>query len=283
VLTFFDDFSKRVFVYFLKSKSEVTEKCVELKNMVENQTGSKIKILRSDNGSEYVNKEMAKFLKSNGIIHQTTNVYTPQQNGVAERMNRTLVEKAKCFLIDLGLKKSFWAEALNTAAYIINSSNVNNENKTLNEVFFDKKPDLSDLKLFGSKVMVLISKPKRRKWDKNSQEKFFVGYDETTKGYHCVDGKTGLITLSRDVFFLESTEDNTLSFTSDKSEDQDNSLTTKREPKEEPAVADLDLESTSRQSTMDYEQTFSPVVRHTPIRTLIAMAVKNNLNLHQME
>jgi transposase InsO family protein len=97
--------SKKVFVYYLKSKSAVCEKFIEFKNMIEKQTESKIKILRTDNGTEYVNKQMETFLKKNGIIHQTTNVYTPQQNGVAERMNRTLVERAKCLLFDAGLKK----------------------------------------------------------------------------------------------------------------------------------------------------------------------------------
>lgn len=87
---------------------------------VENKTGIKIKSLRSDNGKEFINKEMANILKQSGIRHQTTVPYTPQQNGMAERMNRTIVEKARCMLFGDNLGISFWAEAVSTAVYSIN-------------------------------------------------------------------------------------------------------------------------------------------------------------------
>ncbi len=114
MLTFMDDASRKVFVYFLKSEFCAIFK--DFKTLVENQTGKKIKVLRSDNGTEYVNKELEQFLKSSGIIP------TPEQNGTAERMNCTNVEKARCILFDAGLGKHFWAEAVNAAAYIINRS-----------------------------------------------------------------------------------------------------------------------------------------------------------------
>ena len=76
--------------------------------------------MRSDNGTEYVNLRMMNFMKSNGILHQTSVPFNPEQNGMAERMNRTIVEKARCLLIDSCLGKRFWAEAVNTAVYLIN-------------------------------------------------------------------------------------------------------------------------------------------------------------------
>lgn len=96
--TFIDDKTKKTFVYFLNGKNEVMSKFKEFKSLVENQTGYKIKVLRSDNGKEYVNTNMEVFLKQCGIWHQLTAAYTPQQNGVAERANRPIVERARAML-----------------------------------------------------------------------------------------------------------------------------------------------------------------------------------------
>lgn len=227
ILTFTDDFSKKVFVYFLKAKSEVLDTFIEFKNLVENQTGKQmknvisniteddaeapkmrgksIKKLRTDNGREYLSNDFVKFCKANGIHHQLTNVYTPQQNGVAERMNRTLVEKAKCLLFDAKLPKCYWAEATNMAAYLINKSVNSTGIHTPDEIFFGKKPDLTNLKIFGSSVMVYVPKEKRKKWDQKAEKLIFVGYDDNTKGYRCINGDTRKLTISRDVKFLEDT------------------------------------------------------------------------------
>ena len=90
--------------------------------MVTNLTGLKIQTLRSDNGGEYTSNEFAKFCASKGIVHQFTNPYTPEQNGVSERLNRTLIESGKSMLFHAGLPLSFWAEAVNTATYLHNRS-----------------------------------------------------------------------------------------------------------------------------------------------------------------
>lgn len=108
IVTFVDDYSKKVHVQFMRGKNEVFQK-LDFEALVENQTCKKIKILRSDNGKEYVSNEFEFFCNNNGIRHELSTPYTPQQNGVAERMNRTLVEKAKCLLFDAKLKKGFWA------------------------------------------------------------------------------------------------------------------------------------------------------------------------------
>lgn len=122
ILTFVDDFSRKVFVFFLRKKSQVFETFVDFKTFVENQTERKIKILRTDNGLEYLSNAFDSYCRSHGILHQLTNVYTPQQNGTAERMNRMLIEKARCMLFDADLSNCYWAEACNMATYIINRS-----------------------------------------------------------------------------------------------------------------------------------------------------------------
>lgn len=204
-LTFIDDFTRKYFVYFLKCKSEVLEKFKEFKQLVENQTDKKIKIIRSDNGTEYCGNDFQSFCKKSGIQHQTSNTYTPQQNGVAERANRTIVERAKCMLFDADLKKSFWAEAVHTAVYIINRS-VNSVliNQTPEELWSGSKVNIGEMRIFGSPVMVHVPKQKRAKWDPKSKKLLFVGYDDNIKGFRCIDPTTKKITVSRDVVFLES-------------------------------------------------------------------------------
>ena len=117
-VSFIDDYSRKAFVYFIAFKDQAYEKFSDFKNLVENQTGHQIKILRSDQGGEYVNRNFQQYLRQNGIQHQTTAPYTPQQNGVAERFNRTVVEMGRTMLHTANLPYDFWAEAINTATYI---------------------------------------------------------------------------------------------------------------------------------------------------------------------
>lgn len=210
VLTFVDDFSKKLFVYFLKAKSETFSKFKMFKNLVENQTERKIKTLRSDNGTEYRSKEFEKFCEENGIRHQYTTPYTPQQNGVAERINRTIVERAKCLLFDANLPKYFWAEATNMAVYLMNRTISASTGKVPEETFSKKRIDLSNLRIFGTRAMVHVPKEKRKKWDPKSTQLTFVGYDEETKGFRCINRDTNTLIISRDVIFHENAPTNSI-------------------------------------------------------------------------
>lgn len=223
ILTFVDDYSRKVFCYFLHSKSDVFDKFIELKNLVERQLERKIKNVRTDNGTEYVNKKFEEYFKLNGIQHQLTAPYTPEQNGVAERMNRTIIEKARCLLYDANLPKNYWAEAVNMSVYLINRSvNTNSMEKTPEEIWTNKKIDVSKIKLFGSEVMVHIPKEKRQKWDYKSQKLIFVGYEENSKAYRCIDKATRKLTISRDVIFLEKVNnDMNIEFNTDEVRDND--------------------------------------------------------------
>lgn len=111
-VSFIDDFSRKAFVYPLKSKSDVFSNFVNFKNRVENETGMKIKNFRRDNGKEFDNGQFDKLFAQHGIKREKSVRYRPQQNGVAERYNRTIMEKARCMLIDAKLTKEFWAEAV---------------------------------------------------------------------------------------------------------------------------------------------------------------------------
>ena len=119
-VTFIDDSTRKVWVYFLKNKSDVLSTFVKWKAEVENQTGARVKCLRSDNGGEYNSKEFTNYYAAHGIRMEKTIPNTPQQNGVAERMNRTLNERARSMRLHASLPKFFWADAISTAAYLIN-------------------------------------------------------------------------------------------------------------------------------------------------------------------
>lgn len=202
-----DDYTRMCFVYFLKSKDEVFKCFQEFKQMVENQKGKKIKIFRTDNGGEFCSNNFEIFLKNCGIIHQTTNPYTPQQNGLSERMNRTIVERARCLLYDAKAHKKLWAEAVNTAVYIRNRCIAAGlENKTPYEMWHGRKPNLGHMKIFGSTAMVQIPNVKRNKFDKKAEKMILVGYGQNTKGYRLYNPLTNAVVTSRDVMVLEGLE-----------------------------------------------------------------------------
>lgn len=149
LLTFIDDKSKKCFTYFLSKKSEVPKYFLDFKRMAETQTGEKIKIVRSDGGGEYINNVMDNICKEHGIIHQSSLPYTLEQNGTAERFNRSLVERARCMLMNAKLPKTFWAEALNTSAYILNRSPHRGLSKCPEDLWSGKKPTASHMRIFG--------------------------------------------------------------------------------------------------------------------------------------
>jgi transposase InsO family protein len=203
ILTFLDDHSRKVFVYFLKRKSEVSEYTKNFISLVETQTGDKVKVLRSDNGTEYVNRDLEGFLKGKGIVHQVTVPYSPQQNSCAERLNRTLLEKVRCLLYTSNLDHKFWAEAAGTAAHLINvSPSKRLSGKTPEEAWTGKKVSLKHLRVFGCEAYAHIDKVKRNKLEPKSKRCIFLGYE--TNGYRLYDLAKNLVFRSRDVVFNET-------------------------------------------------------------------------------
>ena len=150
-LSIIDDKTRKVWLYFLRTKDETFDKFCEWKELVENQVDRKIKCLRTYNGLEFCNTKFDRYCKTHGIGRHRTCVYTPQQNGVAERMNRTIMEKVRCLLIEFGLDESFWAEAAATVAYIINRSPASAiDHNVPEELWLNRKPGYKHLKRFCS-------------------------------------------------------------------------------------------------------------------------------------
>ena len=204
-VTFIDDSTRKLWVYFLKKKSEVFDTFRKWKAMVENETGLKIKRMRSNNGGEYRDNKFREFCANNGIKMEKTVPMTPQQNGVAERMNRTLNERARSMRIHAGLPKMFWAEAVNTAAYLINRGpSIPLDGKIPKEVWSGKEVNLSHLRVFGCISYVHIDSAERSKLDAKSNKCVFVGYGDDEFGYQFWDYENRKIIRSRDVIFNEN-------------------------------------------------------------------------------
>ena len=145
------DHSRKTWIYFLKTKYEVFDRFREFKALVENLTGKKIKILCSNNGGEYTDKEFTNFCAREGIIREWTSPYNPEQNEVAKWKNMTIVGAAKAMLYDQDLPRFLWLEACNTTTYIKNRTPHKALGKTTPEsVFTRMKPEVSHLGIFGS-------------------------------------------------------------------------------------------------------------------------------------
>ncbi|KAH9727082.1 Integrase catalytic domain-containing protein [Citrus sinensis] len=182
MVTFIDDYSRRCWVYPIKKKSDVFPVFKEYKVRVELESSKKIKCLRTDNGGEYTDGEFLAFCKQEDIQRQFTVAYTPQQNGVAERINRTLIEQIRAMLRTAGLPNSFWAEAAKTACYIVNRSPSRTIGlKTAMEMWTGKPADYSYLHAFGCPVYVMYNAQERTKLDPKSRRCIFLGYADGVK------------------------------------------------------------------------------------------------------
>ena len=138
----------------------------EFIKLSQNRTDKRMKILRTDNGREYLNATLKETLDKNEIKHETSIAYYPQSNGRAEHTNRVLLEKAKCMLLDANLPNKFWAEAIATAAYLFNRSPKKClGERTPEELWTNKKPDLSNLQVFYCRAAVYTPEHKRKKMD----------------------------------------------------------------------------------------------------------------------
>jgi len=202
-------FHRRIFaleVRFLHNKSGAIQAFKKFKALVERQTGRKIKSLQSDNGREFCNDDFDKFLREKGITRRLTTPYTPQSNGIAERKNRTLMEMARCMMMQSKLPVSFWAEAVATPNYIRNRciTNVLKE-KTPFEMWHGKCPDVSHLWTFGETAYMLDKIPGKSKLDPRGIQCIFLGYDETSKGFRVRVPSKQKVTITRDIKFLNIT------------------------------------------------------------------------------
>jgi hypothetical protein len=210
-ITFTDGKSRRTMVYFLKEKTQeaVLDTLKAYKAYVKAQTGKDLKKIRADNGKEYANQAMQKYCQSIGIAFEFTAPYSPQQNGVAERLNRTIAELVRAVLIQGQLPKSLWAEAVTYICYIKNCapSRALKDDKTPDEVFWGRKPDISKLQEFGAKCWVLQQDGQRQKLDPKSRHVIFTGFSDESRAYRYFDPQTRKIRTSRNVIFEETPQE----------------------------------------------------------------------------
>lgn len=196
------DYSRFRMVYFLKEKSEVFDKTKEMLQLVKTQRGRPVKVFQCDGGKEFDNKKMRELMDSEGTKMVITNPYTPQQNGCAERSNRTIGELALTMLVSKDLPKFLWAEAVNAAVYILNRTGPSSvEGKTPYELFVEKSVHLNRFHIFGTTCWVMVPKERRKKWDAKGVEAVFVGYSEDIDGFRVWKKDTKQVIRSREVVF----------------------------------------------------------------------------------
>lgn len=201
-----DDHSRKTWMMPMASKGDTATMFKQFKVQVEKQTERQVKAVRSDNGGEYLSREFKDFLAEHGIVHQLSAPHTPQQNGVAERTNRTIIEMARALLHHARLPPQFWAEAVATAVCIKNRCphKAVDGNKTPEEAYSNNKPDLSHLRVFGCDAYALLQDGHRHKMDPKSRRCVFIGYTAVPGTYRLYDPVTHKVIISRDVVFDET-------------------------------------------------------------------------------
>ncbi|KAI3732720.1 hypothetical protein L1987_63927 [Smallanthus sonchifolius] len=195
-----DDYTRFSWVYFLRTKDETAEILKSYILRVENQSNQKVKIIRCDQGIKFKNHTLNCFCESKGIERQYSAPRTPQQNGVAERRNRTLIESARSMLADSKLSLTFWAEAVSTACYVQNRVLIVKPLiKTPYELWFQRVPYIRFLKPFGRPCTILITHGVLPKFGAKSDEGYFVGYSSQSKAYRVFNSRTRVMEESANV------------------------------------------------------------------------------------
>lgn len=191
-------------MYFRRKKSEAFNVFKSFKANVENETGKTIKSFRTERGGEYCSKGFEEFCGTHGIRKELTTAYTPQQNGVSERKNRTILNMVRSLLARGKVPKTFWPEAVNWSIHILNRSpTFAVQNMTPEEAWSGRKPAVDHFKIFGCVGYAHIPDEKRKKLDDKSEKCVFLGVSEASKTYKLFNPLTKKVVTSRDVIFDE--------------------------------------------------------------------------------
>ncbi|GJU01968.1 putative ribonuclease H-like domain-containing protein [Tanacetum coccineum] len=200
-----DDYSRFSLVFFLAKKDETCGILKDFITGIENQLDHKVKIIRCNNGTEFKTYEMNQFCEIKGIKREFSNARTPQQNGVAERKNRTLIEAARTMLADSLLPITFWAEAVNTACHVQNRVLVTKpHNKTPCELLIGRTPIICFMRPFGYPVTILNTLDHLGKFNGKADEGFLVGYSINSKAFRVFNSRTRKVEENLHVNFLEN-------------------------------------------------------------------------------
>ncbi|CAI6011163.1 unnamed protein product [Closterium sp. NIES-65] len=206
-LTIVDDHTRAVWVYPLKTKGEVAAAVLkEWMPRAQRESGHKVKVIRTDNGGEFIGADFEKELKRKGIQHQLTVPYNPQQNGVAERFNRTLQEGARTLLGRAGLPDPFWVTALRQVVVVKNRvlATVGDKQWVPYTKWYGSAPAVNMLRTYGCMVVFHVPKEKRGKLEASGRWGVHLGLAKDHKGWLIWDLTSQQLTVSRDVKFLES-------------------------------------------------------------------------------
>ncbi|CAA0829640.1 Unknown protein, partial [Striga hermonthica] len=200
-VSFIDDYSRFIWIYLLKAKSDVHSAFVNFKALVENQLGKKIKSFQSDGGGEY--QALSKLFQENGIMHRVSCAYTPQQNGLAERKHRDIVNMGLSLLAQSHLPLCYWGDAFITSTYLLNRIPTRPLNfKIPLDILYGVKPDYKRLKVFGCLCYPHLRPYNKHKMDYRSCAGVFLGYSNQYKGYKVLLPNRRVI-ITRDVVFDE--------------------------------------------------------------------------------
>ncbi|GJR53572.1 retrovirus-related pol polyprotein from transposon TNT 1-94 [Tanacetum coccineum] len=290
-------------------KDEAIDKFVLYKTEVENQLGKKIKVVRSDRGGEYV-APFAELCAKHGIRHEFTAPYSPQQNGIAERKNRTLKEMVTAMLISSGMSQDMWGEAILTATYLLNKIPRKDKEETPYELWMGRKPSYQYLRVWGCLAKVVVPTPKAQKIGPKSVDCIFIGYAKNSK-----TGSSARLD-DNDLQDERQRDDNDLQ---DERQDQteeeeveprrskrarnekslrpdfvsfmvENELTSYREAKKMKVDGTIEkyksrfvIKGYRQREGLDFFDTYSPVTRITSIRMILAIVALRNLEIHQMD
>jgi len=201
-LSFVDDHSRCVAIEFLKTKDQTASKVKHYVAYLERQYGMQPKAFRANNGGEYVNKDLANWCESKGIKFEYTAPHSPEQNGVAERMNRTLAELMRAMLITWEVPTFLWPEAVVHAAYLRNRTHTwVLDRLTPLESWCGQRPNVSHLQEFGSPVWVLIEGQNVSKLEPKSEQHTFVGFADGPKAVRYYNRRTHQVCVSRNYCF----------------------------------------------------------------------------------
>src|SRR3954468_23068268 len=204
-LVIVDDYSRYTWVYFFMLKSETQQTVIDFANEVQRQHNVPILAIRSDNGSEFKNNTLNEFLSEEGIRHQYSAAYTPQQNGVAERKNRTLMDMERSMLAEFKSPYNFGAEAISTAFHSSNRLYLRKIlDKTPYEILTGNKPNIAYFRVFGCKCFFLIKGVRLSKFESKALEGIFVGYGAESHTYRVYNKLTGIVVESCSVEFDEN-------------------------------------------------------------------------------
>ncbi|GJY26132.1 retrovirus-related pol polyprotein from transposon TNT 1-94 [Tanacetum coccineum] len=207
ILVIVDDYSRYTWTLFLRSKDETPEVLKEFLTMIQRNLQAPVISVRTDRGTEFLNKTLNAFFKEEGIEHQTSTPRTPEQNGVVERRNRTLVEAARTMLSASKLPLFFWAEAIATACYTQNRSIIiPTHEKTAYHIINDRKPSIKHLHIFGCTCYLTRDGENLDKMKEKGDSCILVGYSTQSKGYRVYNKRTRLIVESIHLRFDEIKE-----------------------------------------------------------------------------